>query len=395
MNKKSFQKVVLMTLDSVGVGALPDAKQFGDEGAHTLDHIARHYHELKLPNLESLGLGNIPGVENFLKISHPQGFYGKCEEKAPGKDTTSGHWEIAGVILEKDFATFPDGFPKALIDEFKNKTGIPEILGNYAASGTVIIEELGLEHLQTKAPIVYTSADSVFQIAAHEDVFSIEGLYHICKMARRICDHWNIGRVIARPFYGKPGEFTRSYKRRDFSMKLPVPSILDFLCQTGKSVVGIGKTPYIFADTGFTKSLSTRNNHEGMIVSQQELSSLKDGLIFTNLVDFDTLYGHRRDVKGYAQSLLEFDNDLGRFIKSMDENSILILTADHGCDPTFRGTDHTREYVPLLVYSKKKKKGTSLGIRQSFADIGKTILDIFHIENPLPGLSFLPQLLQS
>ncbi len=376
-------------MDSLGVGALPDAAEFGDAGSHTLDHIAQSISDLSLPNLEKMGIGNISGVEHIKKCSSPVGFYGKCLEKSAGKDTTTGHWELAGIITEEAFPTFPQGFPSALIESFKKKAKLSGILGNYPASGTVIIEELGKKHLQTGYPIVYTSADSVFQIAAHEKIYPIDKLYELCEVAREVCNDWHIGRVIARPFVGEPGSFQRTYLRRDFSLIPPTKTVLDLVKEKGLPVIAVGKTSYIFAEQGVTHAIHTKNNHHSMEVTIDELKNMKEGFIFTNLVDFDMLYGHRRDVKGYAQALKEFDSDLEKLQKAMDNESVLMLSADHGCDPTYKGTDHTREYVPILVYSPLLKKGASLGIRNSFSDVGKTIAEIFSLSPNLPGQSFL------
>ncbi|MBI2609188.1 MAG: phosphopentomutase [Deltaproteobacteria bacterium] len=386
---KNFSKVILITLDSVGVGALPDAKDFGDENSNTVEHVAKNTPHFSLPHLEKIGLGLIPGLPSIKKTTKPIGFYGKCREKSAGKDTTSGHWEIAGVIIHKPQATFPNGFPKELIEAFKKESGVSDVLGNYPESGTIIIEKLGQEHLKTGYPIIYTSADSVFQIAAHENIFPLEKLYELCEKARKLCNPYNIGRVIARPFVGEVGSFTRTPMRKDFSLLPPQKTVLDCVSEGGKDVIAIGKTSYIFAERGITESIHTTSNEHGMKETIAALKRLKEGLIFTNLVDFDTLYGHRRDVSGYAQALQEFDIQLGELQSAMDEKTILMLTADHGCDPTYRGTDHTREYVPILVYSPAQKSGKSLGVRESFSDIGKTIMEVFKIDNSLPGKSFL------
>ena len=384
----AFKKVILITLDSLGVGALPDAAAFGDTGAHTLDHIAQRV-PLSLPNLEKMGMGNISGVEHIKKCSSPIGFYGKCLEKSAGKDTTTGHWELAGIITKDAFPTFPQGFPEDLIERFKKKAKLSDILGNYPASGTIIIEELGKKHLQTGYPIVYTSADSVFQIAAHEKIYPLEKLYKLCEVAREVCNDWYIGRVIARPFIGEPGNFQRTHLRKDFSLTPPKKTVLDLVKEKGLPVVAVGKTSYIFAEQGVTHAVHTKNNHHSMEVTIDELKKMKEGFIFTNLVDFDMLYGHRRDVVGYAKALVEFDSDLGTLQKNMDTESLLMLSADHGCDPTYKGTDHTREYVPILAYSPALKKGANLGIRNSFSDVGQTIAEIFSLSQNLPGQSFL------
>ena len=388
----AFKKVILITLDSLGVGALPDAAEFGDSGANTLDHIAQSTSGLSLPNLEKMGIGNIPGIEHLKKCSSTNGFYGKCLEKSAGKDTTTGHWELAGIITEEAFPTFPQGFPPTLIEKFKKKAKLKDILGNYPASGTIIIEELGKKHLQTGYPIVYTSADSVFQIAAHEKVYPLEKLYELCEIARDVCNNWNIGRVIARPFIGEPGNFQRTHLRKDFSLMPPQKTVLDLVREKGLPVIAIGKTSYIFAEQGVTSAIHTKNNHHSMEVTIDQVKKIKEGFIFTNLVDFDMLFGHRRDVAGYARALVEFDADLEVLQKAMGEESLLMLSADHGCDPTYKGTDHTREYVPILVYSPALKKGGNLGVRNSFSDVGKTIAEIFSLSHALPGQSFLQSL---
>ncbi len=386
----AFKKVILITLDSLGVGELPDAAQFGDEGANTLDHIAEKLGSFSLPHLENLGVGLIPGIKHIRKVSNPIGFYGKCLEQSAGKDTTTGHWEIAGIISKKALPTFPHGFPPRLIERFKKEAKVQDILGNYPASGTVIIAELGKKHLETRYPIVYTSADSVFQIAAHDDVYPVPELYQLCEIARHVCNEWGIGRVIARPFVGKVGQFERTHLRRDFSLPPPKKTVLDYVQEKGLPVIAIGKTSYIFAEQGVTEAIHTKNNRHSMEVTIEQLKKLNSGLIFTNLVDFDMLYGHRRDVEGYGKALKEFDILLADLEACMDDETILMLSADHGCDPTAPGSDHTREYVPILVYTPAHTQGKSLGVRKSFSDIGKTIADIFEISAPISGSSFLP-----
>jgi phosphopentomutase len=388
-----INRVILIVLDSAGIGALPDADKYGDTGSNTLVHTAQMMDGLSLPNMGELGLGNvdkIPGVPEVTEddVVGPIGFYGKMAEKSAGKDTTTGHWEMTGIVLDKPFTVFHDGFPDELIDEFKEKIG-SDVLGNYAASGTEIIKVLGDEHVETKKPIVYTSADSVFQIAAHQEVIPLERLYEICEIARVICDKYAIGRVIARPFLGEPGNYYRTPNRRDFSIIPPKRTILDMLKDAGENVVGIGKIEDIFANRGLTHSIHTKSNDEGMERMTDAIGDFKTGLIFTNLVEFDMLYGHRNDYKGYANALEEFDAWLGGILPTLSESDLLIITADHGCDPTTKSTDHSREYVPLLAYSKSNTRGRSLGTRASFSDIAKTIAEVFKITEDVNGTSFL------
>lgn len=385
-----IKRVFLIVLDSVGCGYLQDADKFGDIGADTLHHIAERIPDFNLPNLFKLGLSNILKIKD---VSHPNniaGIYGKMAEKSAGKDTPSGHWEIAGLILDKPFPTYPDGFPEDLLKKFMEVTGVKGYLGNKAASGTEIIKELGEEHIKTGYPIVYTSADSVFQIAAHEEIIPVEKLYEICEKTRQILkgEH-NIGRVIARPFIGSPGNFTRTERRKDFSLSPPEDTLLDKIKNAGMDVIAIGKIEDIFNGKGITKSIHTGNNTEGIkVLSELMENSNINGLIFTNLVDFDMLYGHRRDVEGYYKALVEFDNALGEYMKKLKETDIMFITADHGNDPTFKGTDHTREYVPILGYGAVLKPGTDIGIRETFADLGQTIAEILNVEPVKNGTSF-------
>ncbi len=388
-----MRQAVLIVLDSVGIGAMPDADNYGDYGANTVLNLARKRGYLNLENLASLGLGYIIGdfVKGIPRIESPSGSFGILMEKSKGKDTTTGHWEMCGVILNEPFATFPDGFPEEVIKEFERRTQ-RGVLGNRAASGTAIIEELGAEHINTGKWIVYTSADSVFQIAAHEDVIPLEELYKACEIAREICDRLRIGRVIARPFVGQVGSFKRTYNRKDFSMLPPHKTALDILSESGIDVTGIGKIYDIFAGRGVTESIHTDGNADG-INKTIEIISRKRGLIFVNLVDYDMVYGHRRDVEGYAKALEYFDEHLIEIMKRIDDESILIITADHGCDPTFeRHTDHTRERVPLLVYSPSLKNGIFLGIRDTFSDIALTLLEWFDLKGDFSGRSFLNEL---
>ncbi len=388
----AINRVAILVMDGVGIGALPDAGKYGDAGSHTLRHIAESVGGLKLPTLEKLGLGaisKIPGVGIPKKLA---GSYGKMNEVSPGKDTSTGHWEIAGIQLKKAFPTFPNGFPKKLIDAFIEKTGVERILGNKAASGTEIIKELGGEHLKTKYPIVYTSADSVFQIACHEKVFPLEELYRMCEIARKLSDDYGIGRVIARPFAGEtPETFQRTAYRKDYVLKLPEPTVLNALFDSSIEVIGIGKIEDIYDGQGISRARKTKSNREGMEATLDEFKKLKKGLVFANLVDFDMLYGHRNDVEGFARALREFDEELPELMEALKGDGMIIITADHGNDPTHPGTDHTREYVPLLVYAAGGKS-RDLKIRETFSDVGQTLAEIFHLKPLKHGKSFLKEL---
>jgi len=375
-----FNRITLIVLDGAGIGAMPDAPEWGDAGSDTFGHICES-RQLQLPNLRSLGLGNIRPLSGVAKIENPRGSYGKCALKSNGKDTTTGHWEMAGIILEHAFPTYPNGFPQSVIDEFIAKTGVPGILGNIPASGTEIIKELGAEHVKTKKPIVYTSADSVFQIAAHEEVIPLDRLYEICEIARDILrgEH-EVGRVIARPFLGQPGSFYRTENRHDYAVPPPRENLLPLLSDNGLDVVSIGKIASIYDSEGVTQDLTAKNNEQSI---DQTIKALKDetrGLIFSNLVDFDMLYGHRRDTEGYARALEHFDSRWPEIEDAMGDGDLLMITADHGNDPTYPGTDHTREYAPLIVYGKKAQAGVNLGTRSSLADIGRTIADNFGLD---------------
>ncbi len=381
------KRVFLIVLDSVGCGYLPDADKYGDVGANTLGHIKEKIKDFNLPNMFKLGLNKILNIESNNDII---GNYGKMAEKSAGKDTPSGHWEITGAILEKPFPVYPDGFPEDLLKKWMEATGMKGYLGNKAASGTEIIKELGEEHIRTGYPIVYTSADSVFQIAAHEEVIPVEKLYEICRKTREILtgEH-NIGRVIARPFIGKDGNFTRTENRKDFAVTPPDGILTDVVKKAGKDVIAVGKINDIFNGKGITKSIHTGNNHEGIKVVEELIEDKNiNGLVFVNLVDFDMLYGHRRNVEGYYNALVEFDEALGKYIDKLNDDDVLFITADHGNDPTFKGTDHTREYVPLLNYGKNLKSGVDVGIRETFADLGQTIADMLEVEKLKNGKSF-------
>ena len=371
---------------------MPDAASWGDAGSDTLGHILAS-RKVNLPNLQRLGLGNIRPLENLPAVDNPLGNYGKCTLKSNGKDTTTGHWEMAGIILKKAFPTFPQGFPQRIIGEFVEKARVPGILGNIPASGTEIIKELGEEHLKTGKPIVYTSADSVFQIAAHEEVIPIERLYEICEIARRILDGEDrVGRVIARPFLGTNADnFKRTENRHDYAVPPPPDNLLPLLKENGLDVVCIGKIASIYDSIGVTEDLTAKNNEQVVNVTINAFGAETTGLIFSNLVDFDMLYGHRRDVEGYARALEAFDAQLPSIFAAMNDDDLLILTADHGNDPSMPGSDHTREYAPLLVYGKSAKGGVNLGTRQSLADIGQTIAANFGLKLK-DGESFLDEI---
>jgi phosphopentomutase len=373
--------ITVIVLDSVGVGALPDAEKFGDTGAHTLDHTLQTT-GMKLPNFEKLGLGNIEGVSSLPNVSNPLASYGRMNEVSPGKDTSTGHWEFMGVILEHAFKSFPPeypSFPKAVMDAFDKVTG--GHLGNYAASGTDIIEKLGAEHLQTGKPIVYTSADSVFQIATHVDKVPLEKLYEYCQIARDILQgEYAVARVIARPFKGEVGKFERiGEARKDFSLSPPHPTVLDALRDAGKEVIGVGKIPDIYSHQGFTREIHTDSNSDGMAKTLELMNEKPDGLIFCNLVEFDSLYGHRRNPQGYAQALKDVDDKLPQFLEAVTGDNVLMFISDHGNDPTWHGTDHTREYGMLLVYSPNRK-AVDLGTRKTFADVGASVAKLLGVE---------------
>jgi phosphopentomutase len=386
-----FNRITLIVLDGAGIGAMPDAPEWGDAGSDTFGHICES-RQLNLPNLQSLGLGNIRPLAGVAKIEKPRGCYGKCALKSNGKDTTTGHWEMAGIILERAFPTYPNGFPETLIDEFIAKTHVPGVLGNFPASGTEIIKELGEQHVNTGKPIVYTSGDSVFQIAAHEEVINLDRLYQICETARDMLrgEH-EVGRVIARPFLGTPGAFYRTENRHDYAVPPPRENLLPLLSEHGLDVVCIGKIASIYDSTGVTQDLTAKNNQQSIDQTIRALGDDTRGLIFSNLVDFDMLYGHRRDTEGYARALEHFDSRWPEIESAMRDGDLIIITADHGNDPTFPGTDHTREYAPLVVYGKKAKRGVDLGTRASLSDIGKSIAENFGLEL-YAGDSFLSQI---
>jgi len=385
------KRFILIVLDGVGVGELPDASAFRDEGSNTLGNIDRQSGSLKLPTLQQLGLGNILSLKNVRALALPLGCYGKASELSKGKDSTSGHWEIGGIITEKPFPTYPDGFPSDLIEKFKAVTGCKGVLGNKPASGTVILQELGEEHLCTGYPIVYTSADSVFQIAAHEEVIPLQKLYEICQKTRDyvVTGEHAVARVIARPFVGSKGSFARTPNRRDFSLAPHSKTVLDFLMEKGIPTIGVGKIDDLFAGQGLSEKVHTKSNAEGIEHIVEWARKLDFGLVMANLVDFDMLYGHRNDVEGFVRALEYFDSQLPRIMEILSDEDLLLLTADHGNDPTTPSTDHSREYVPILCYSKSGKHGVNLGVRKSFADVGKTVTDFFGLDVPLAGESFL------
>lgn len=388
-----IDRVILIILDSVGIGALPDAADYGDQGADTLGHLAEKC-ELKLPHLEELGLGKIAPLRGINGEVAARGVYGKMAEKSVGKDTTTGHWELSGIISENPFPTYPDGFPEEVIAPFCERTG-RDILGNYPASGTEIIAKLGQEHLDTGKLIVYTSADSVFQIAAHEDVISVDELYEICEVAREILTgKHGVARVIARPFVGEPGSFERTENRKDFSLVPPQDTMLDRISKAGKVVQSVGKIDDIFVNRGITDSAHLIDNMETVDALLDFMEGEESGLIFANLVEYDMVYGHRRDPGGYARALEEFDLRLPEIYSEMRSGDVLFITADHGCDPTYRGTDHTREYVPLLGYGDRIKSDYDLGTRETFADLAATITELLQVAPPAAGASFAGQILQ-
>ncbi len=387
------KRVFLIVLDSYGIGNAPDAAEFGDKGANTLKTIASSK-EYDTPNMERLGLFHIDGVSCKERKESPIGVYGRMRESSRGKDTTIGHWEIAGVVSPEPLPTYPEGFPREIMDEFERLTG-RGTLCNKPYSGTEVIKEYGQEHIDTGKLIVYTSADSVFQIAAHEEVVPVEELYRYCEIARKLLTgKHGVGRVIARPFVGKAPNFVRTPNRHDFSLIPPKATMLDALVEEGYDTYGIGKIYDIFAGQGIQHTQRIKDNVDGMERTIQMQKEDFNGICFVNLVDFDMKYGHRNDVEGYAKAATVFDQQLGTFLKNMKEDDILMITADHGCDPGFPGTDHTREHTPLLIYGEKIKENVNLGTRESFADIAATILDIFQVENHTDGISFKEKIMK-
>jgi phosphopentomutase len=385
-----LDRVVLMVLDSCGCGALPDAGRYGDAGADTLGNLSVRVGGMTLPHLMGLGLGHLTTILGVPPVARPRGAFGKMRESSAGKDTTTGHWEMCGLNVATPFPTFPDGFPRELMERFEREIG-RGTLGNKVASGTVILDELGAEHMRTGKVIVYTSADSVFQVAAHEDIVPVEELYRICLIARRLCDELPVARVIARPFVGEPGKFRRTYNRRDFSMPPPEPTVLDAIAAAGLPVVGVGKIWDIFAGQGVTENVHSEGNADGCTRTLEAFDKCERGLIFVNLVDFDMLYGHRRDPAGYYAALQQFDTFLPELERRLGPRDLLLITADHGNDPTFRGTDHTREYVPILALGGRAA-GHDLGVRVGFFDVAQTLADAFGLPPWPRGVSFLPAL---
>jgi phosphopentomutase len=392
MTTPRARAVCLIVLDSAGIGGAPDAGDFGDEGSATLPNIARVVGELSLPNMANLGLGNIVDIKGVAPADSPRGAYGSMIETSPGKDTTTGHWEIAGVVLDRPFPLYPEGFPAELVEAFERKAGV-EILGNYAASGTEIIKDLGEEHMATGKPIVYTSGDSVWQIAAHVEIIPLERLYELCSIARELLtgEH-EVGRVIARPFEGSPGGFERTADRHDFAVPPPSDTVLDEIKAAGLEVRSVGKIYDIFAERGFTHTHPTRSNDEGITASIEELRATERGLVFANLVDFDQAYGHRNDPRGYAQALEAFDRRLPELLEALGRDDVLILTADHGNDPTTPSTDHSREKVFVLAAGPSVRPGADVGERASFSDLGATVAELLGVETSTSGRSFASDL---
>jgi len=387
-----IKRVLLIVLDSCGCGGDPEAALYEDPGADTLVHTAESVGGISLPNMAALGLGNISPMEGVAAADSPAGAWGRMQERSVGKDTTTGHWEIAGLVTREPFQVYADGFPQEIIDEFARETG-RKVLANKPASGTEIIKELGQQHLETGDWIVYTSADSVFQIAAHEDKIPLTELFAACKIARRLCDPLRVARIIARPFVGEPGAFERTYNRHDFGMPPPEPTLLDLLKQAGQSVVGVGKISDIFSGHGLTESIHTEGNADGLVKTAERWERLETGLVFVNLIDFDMLFGHRRNPEGFAGALAEFDAFLPRLTKAVGPEDLMLITADHGNDPTYRGTDHTREQVPIFAYGPPGAAGTKLGVRSCFGDVAATVAEALGVDAPEHGTSFLKAIL--
>lgn len=389
-----MKRAIWFVLDSVGMGELPDADKFGDVGANTILSASKAVENFDLPNMRKLGYGNIDGMKGVAPVDQPIGCYGKLAEMSNGKDTTIGHWEMSGIYTPKAFPVYPDGFPKEVMDAFLEKAGLDGFYGNKVASGTTIIEEYGKEHLETGYPIIYTSADSVFQIAAHEDVIPLERQYEICQAARDVLtgDH-EVARVIARPFVGTPGTFKRTSNRRDFSKLPDANNVLVRLKSAGYPVAGVGKIEDIFAKVGITTAKHTKDNMDGMDVTLEYMKEIKEGLIYTNLVEFDSQWGHRRDAVGYAKGLMAFDNRLAEIIDAMTDEDLLIITADHGCDPCFKGTDHTREYIPLLMY-RKGMTSVNLGVGKTFANMAQTLCEMFKVPSVPIGESYFETIMK-
>jgi phosphopentomutase len=387
----SFTRVIVIVMDSVGIGELPDATSYGDQGSNTLGNIASQV-PLRIPTLRSLGLGRVAAIGLDPHHDAPGGAVGRMAEASAGKDSVTGHWEMMGIVLERAFPVYPDGFDRDIIDEFSRLTG-RAVIGNKAASGTAILDELGAEHMKTGALIVYTSADSVFQIAAHEQIVPVPELYRACEIAYRlVCQGLGVGRVIARPFIGQPGQFKRTANRHDYALTPPVETVLDRIKAHGLPVVAIGKIEDLFAGQGFTHAVHTASDDEGMDRVAEQMTKIDRGFIFANLVDFDTQYGHRNDVAGYAANLERFDRRLAALLPTLRPSDLLVVTADHGNDPTTPSTDHAREYVPLLATGAGVRKGTDLGTRRTFADLGQTLASIFGVRALDHGTSFLHEI---
>ncbi|KHF41743.1 phosphopentomutase [Halalkalibacter okhensis] len=393
MSNYRYDRVFLIVMDSVGIGEAPDAAEFGDVGSHTLGHIAEKMNGLAMPNMAALGLSHIRPIQGIDKVDRPLGHYGIMQEASSGKDTMTGHWELMGLHIKEPFQVFPDGFPQELVEELERQWG-RKMIGNKVASGTEILDELGEEHVKTGHLIVYTSADSVLQIAAHEDIVPIEELYDICEKARKITldPKYMIGRVIARPFVGKEGVWKRTSNRHDYALKPFERTVMNELADNGIDSIALGKISDIYDGEGVTEAVRTVSNDDGMEKLLEAIRKPFSGLCFLNLVDFDAVYGHRRDPIGYGKALEQFDRQLKQVIKELKENDLLIITADHGNDPTHHGTDHTREYVPLIVYNKNQMDAKDLGVRTTFADVGATIADNFNVPLPKKGVSFLEEL---
>ena len=385
------KRVLLIVLDSCGCGGAPDAAEYGDVGADTLGNTAKAVGGISLPNLQAMGLGNLTTIQGVEPAQAPTGAFGRLQERSAGKDTTTGHWELAGLLTTDPFAVFPDGFDKGLLDKFSKETG-RGILGNKAASGTEILEELGPVQMESGDWIVYTSADSVFQIAAHEDVIPLAELYAACKTARNLCDPLHLGRVIARPYIGEPGAFSRTYNRHDFGMPPHGETILDQLKAANIPAIGVGKISDIYCGRGLSESIHSEGNADGLKKTAERFARFDRGLLFINLIDFDSAYGHRRDPEGFAGALRDFDEYLPQLTTLVGEDDLLMITADHGNDPTYRGTDHTREHVPMLVYGPERAAGVDLGLRIGFFDVAATIAEAFDLDAPKNGRSFYKEL---
>ncbi len=387
-----MRRFVILVVDSAGCGAMPDAREYGDEGSDTIGNTSRAVGGLHLPVLGRMGLGHVTRIAGVPPAVVPTAFYGRMAERSRGKDTITGHWEMMGIVLEEGLALFPQGFPPEIVEPFVKETGAPGILANRTASGTAIVQELGEEHQRSGKPIVYTSADSVFQIAAHEETVPLETLYSWCRIARRQLDPWRVARVIARPFVGKPGEYVRTYNRKDFAMATPGPTVLEKLVEAKVPVAAVGKIADVFDRKGITEEVHTEGNADGLAKTEALLERVDRGLVFVNLVDFDMLYGHRNDPRGYARALEVMDRALPRLVRKLGPGEIFAVTADHGCDPTTPSTDHSREYVPLLVHSPGRGGG-KLGTRETFADLGATVAEFFGLRADA-GTSFLSQIVR-